>query len=292
MAWIFLTIFAALIQSIRTAAQKRILGRLSPWGATYVRYLFALPLVLAYYSIAVGDQWQATVFSGKLVAVIALGGLTQIIGTWALIKTFATRNFAVGSAFSKTEAFQAALIGSLFLGITLSNVGWLAIAVSLGGILCLMIPVAALHRASWLTPAAGYGLLSGAAFAVSVLCVYQASRMSQLPPVAAGATVLAIMLPMQVLAISFWLWLDQRGEFRAVLANWRAGLFIGACSALGSIGWFTAMSLQNPALVRTLGQIEFLFTLVITWFFFNEVIRRREILGITIIMVSIILLLL
>jgi len=129
MAWIFLTIFAALIQSIRTAAQKRILGRLSP-GATYVRYLFALPLVLAYYSIAVGDQWQATVFSGKLVAVIALGGLTQIIGTWALIKTFATRNFAVGSAFSKTEAFQAALIGSLFLGIPLSNVGWLAIAVS------------------------------------------------------------------------------------------------------------------------------------------------------------------
>lgn len=292
MAWIFLTLFAALIQSIRTAAQKRIVGRLSPWGATYVRYLFALPLVLVYYIMIVGDQWRTTAFSLQLLAVLALGGLSQIIGTWALIKTFATRNFAVGSAFSKTEAFQAALIGSLLLGIPLSSIGWLAIGISLAGILCLMVPVAALQRASWLTPAAGYGLLSGAAFAVSVLSVYQANKLSQLPPAAAGATSLAIMLPMQVLIVSTWLWMDQRGEFRAVFDNWRAGLFIGACSALGSIGWFTAMSLQNPALVRTLGQIEFLFTLLITWFFFNEVIRRREILGITILMVSIILLVL
>ena len=292
MAWILLTIFAAMVQAIRTAAQKRILDRLSPWGATYVRYLFAMPLVLIYYTIAAGQQWRTTIFSLQLVAVIALGGFAQIIGTWALIKTFATRNFAVGSAFSKTEALQAALIGSFLLGIPLSSIGWLAIGVSLIGILCLMVPPETLRRASWLTPAAGYGLLSGAAFAISVLCVYQANRMSQLPPAAAGATTLAIMLPIQVFMLSVWLWLNQRGELRAVMKTWRAGLFIGAFSALGSIGWFTAMSLQNPALVRTLGQIEFLFTLLITWFFFNEVIRRREILGISIIMVSIVLLLL
>ena len=55
----------------------------------------------------------------------------------------------------------------------------------------------------------------------------------------------------------------------------------------GSVGWFTAMSLQNPALVRTLGQIEFVISLLITYLYFNERVSRQEYLGILLIALSV-----
>ena len=57
----------------------------------------------------------------------------------------------------------------------------------------------------------------------------------------------------------------------------------------GSVGWFTAMSLQNAALVKTLGQVEFIIGLLITYFYFKERISRREYLGIVLIALSVFL---
>jgi len=232
--------------------------------------------------------------SGKLILVVALGGVTQILGTWALLKTFAHRNFAVGSAFSKTEALQAAVYGSVFLAIPLSGASWLAVIIGVIGVVFLMLPrqenVNRLRWSASLSPASGYGLLSGASFAVSTLCVFEANQMSALAPAAAAATTLIIMTPIQVLVVTVWLALTEPHEFTHIRRLWRSGLFIGICGALGSIGWFTAMSYQSPGVVRTLGQIEFLFTLAITHFFFGEAIFRREWIGILIILASALLL--
>ena len=46
----------------------------------------------------------------------AVGGLAQIFGTFLLVYLFSFRNFAVGTAYSKTEPIQAALFGFLLLG--------------------------------------------------------------------------------------------------------------------------------------------------------------------------------
>jgi drug/metabolite transporter (DMT)-like permease len=59
----------------------------------------------------------------------------------------------------------------------------------------------------------------------------------------------------------------------------------------GSIGWFTAMSLEKAALVKTLGQIEFFVTLLITYLYFGERISAREYLGIVFVLVRLLLLL-
>ena len=59
----------------------------------------------------------------------------------------------------------------------------------------------------------------------------------------------------------------------------RSGLFIGVTGVLGSIGWFTAFTLERAALVKTLGQIEFVFMLAISAFFFRERIKSHEWLG-------------
>jgi len=51
------------------------------------------------------------------------------------------------------------------------------------------------------------------------------------------------------------------------------------------------MSPQQAALVKTLGQTEFIMTLAITWFYFGEKVSAREYMGIALIIVSVVLLL-
>ena len=60
---------------------------------------------------------------------------------------------------------------------------------------------------------------------------------------------------------------------------------------VGSVGWFTAMSLQNAAIVKTLGQTEFVLTLLITYWYFGERISGREYAGMALVSASVLLLL-
>ena len=46
--WIPITIVAAFMQNARSALQKHLKGRLSTLGATYVRFLYALPFAILY----------------------------------------------------------------------------------------------------------------------------------------------------------------------------------------------------------------------------------------------------
>lgn len=289
--WIAFTLMAAFMQSIRTAAQKHLSAHLSAMAATYVRYLYGLPVVAVYLWLLQGHWGQVAEFSAALWSWIVFGGVAQILGTWALVKVFSWRNFAVGSAFSKTEALQAAVLGVVLFGIPLSLCGWLSVWVGVAGIICLLLPRQALRWSAWLTPVTGLGLLCGFCFALSALAVYQASQLTGLAPLLSAAWVLLCMILVQVLIISLWLVLRERAAFLQVLVHWRWCAFVGVCSSVGSIGWFTAMSLQNPALVRTLGQVEFLFTLILTRVVFAERIQRNEWAGIGLILLSVVILL-
>ena len=61
---------------------------------------------------------------------------------------------------------------------------------------------------------------------------------------------------------------------------------------LGSAAWFTAMTLENAAYVRAVGQIELVFTLVASYFFFRERSTALELVGIVLIVGGIVILLL
>ncbi|MFB0999586.1 MAG: EamA family transporter, partial [Colwellia sp.] len=74
--------------------------------------------------------------------------------------------------------------------------------------------------------------------------------------------------------------------------HWRLCLFVGITSVIGSIGWFTAASLQNAAYVKALGQIEIIITLFLTYRVFKERISRMEYLGMFLILLSVFILLL
>ncbi len=52
---------------------------------------------------------------------------------------------------------------------------------------------------------------------------------------------------------------------------------------LGSVGWFTAMTLEQASYVRAFGQIEFIFAMLVSTLFFRERYTRNELVGIALI---------
>jgi len=57
------------------------------------------------------------------------------------------------------------------------------------------------------------------------------------------------------------------------------------------MGWFTAMTIQNAAYVRALGQIELVFTFISSHFIFGERTNRLEFIGIALVAGGILMLL-
>ena len=94
--------------------------------------------------------------------------------------------------------------------------------------------------------------------------------------------------------ISMWLWLlwRDRAELRAVWETRRTGVFVGLTSLGGSFCWFLAFTLQNAAYVKALGQVELIFSLMASTLVFHENITRREIAGIALLGLSILVLVL
>ena len=64
---------------------------------------------------------------------------------------------------------------------------------------------------------------------------------------------------------------------------------VSVCSFLASLGWFTAMSMQSVAIVKTLGQIEILFSLLISVYFFKEKLAKTEHIGLFLVVIAAIL---
>jgi drug/metabolite transporter (DMT)-like permease len=63
-------------------------------------------------------------------------------------------------------------------------------------------------------------------------------------------------------------------------------------SVFGSLGWFSAMTLQNAAHVRALGQVELVFTILVSRYGFRERPTKQELGGIALIAGGVVMLLL
>jgi len=85
-------------------------------------------------------------------------------------------------------------------------------------------------------------------------------------------------------AFLFW---RERDQFGKVIRTWRASSMAGLASVLGSACWFTAMTLQTVAYVRTLGLVELLFTFAYSVFWFREKARPTEVMGVIFIVASV-----
>lgn len=294
-AWIPITIAAAAAQTGRFMAQKHLKATgLSTGGATLVRFLYSAPLALLlvwFYGRGTGQALPAV--SGAFWGFALAGGLAQILATACVVALFAHRNFAVGITFKKTEVILTALVGWIVLGDRVSAMGALALVIGLVGVVWLSDPPKGGTRGigRFFNRAVGLGLMSGVFFAVSAVGYRGAVLAVDSTDTAfrAGLT-LAFVTLTQSLALGAWLAFREPGELRRVLAAWRVGLPTGILSMIGSFCWFAAFSLQTAAYVFALGQIELIFSLLAATLVFRETITRRELSGMAVLTLSIVVL--
>jgi drug/metabolite transporter (DMT)-like permease len=290
--WVFWALLAAVMQSVRTAIQRHLTTEISPLAATFVRYLFGLPLVAVYlYWLLEDRQVSLPPISMAFVAYCVVAGFLQIIATILLIRLFALRSFVVGSCYVRTEILITAIIGLLVFGEFVSWLGWLAMLTCVAGLILITIAKTGLLRDLWNLSAA-YGLAAGFFFSLTSLFIRQASLSFGIDDaMLTAALTLAFMVAVQTLMSGGMLVFHNRQEFSVILRRWKPCLLVGATSILGSAGWFTAFTLERAAYVKTLGQVEFLFTLAISIFYFKERPNGKEIGGMLLLVAGVILLL-
>jgi drug/metabolite transporter (DMT)-like permease len=102
----------------------------------------------------------------------------------------------------------------------------------------------------------------------------------------AGVT-LTVVTSMQLTGMAIYLFSRERGEISAVWQARRVAGWIGILSMAGSFCWFTAFTLQNAAYVKAVGQIELIFSLLVTVLFFKEKISFREWIGVAVLGMSV-----
>ena len=296
-AWIILSVAAAAFQTLRFMLQKHLsLGRLSAGGATLARFAYSAPFVVALVAGYLWVQGAALPRLSGLFWVYALSGaLAQVLATWCVVALFAARSFAVGITFKKTEVIQTALVGFIVLGDRVSAPGLAAIVLGLVGVLILSdnagLPGLSLRRVA--NKGAALGLLSGALFAVSAVGYRGATlEIDSADALLRAGLALAVVSSVQALGLSLWLAWREAGQLRAVWQARRVALWMGVTSMAGSLCWFTAFTLQSAALVFAVGQIEVIFSLLASVLVFRERITAREVWGMGLLTVSILVLVL
>jgi len=286
------TIAAASFQTVRFMLQKVLASvTLSPAGATFSRFVYSAPFILAGLAgyLAISGQRVPVLTPGfGLFAVI--GGLSQILATICVVALFKQRNFAVGITFKKTEVIQTAIVGLLVLGDQISTWGWAAITLGLTAVLVLAKPPNS--DGPWwqhlTNRAARLGLGSGVLFAFSAVSYRGASlQLGDLDPAFRAAVTLAVVVSLQTLMMLVWLGWRDKGEIARVWAARRVAIWVGLTSMGGSYCWFWAFSMQNAAYVKALGQVELILSILATVLFFKEKITTRETLGIALLVASI-----
>ena len=288
--WLPATLIAAVFQPWRTAVQRRVSKDLSINAAGLVRYLYGLPFALA---MMASYQWlffpAAFPALGNWFLFYCLaGGLAQIVATNLLLMAFDHRNFVVGTAYSKTEAVQGALLSIALLGERLNLLSWIGIALGVAGVMILSADNKKMSPGELIRalgqPGARYGIASGFFFALTAIAIRSATvQVKTGDHVRAALIVLAATVALQTIMQGGLLVWRERDQVAAVFRTWRVSGQVGLLSALGSACWFTGFATAPVALVRVVGQIEVAFTMAFGHFYLGERVSRSEIAGLVLV---------
>jgi drug/metabolite transporter (DMT)-like permease len=278
--WVPIVLWAALAQTARNAAQRSLVAQAGTLGATLARFLYGLPFAAVWVAALHLLPGSAPLpkFSGGYFAWLLLGALGQLAATAFLLSAMKQRNFVIGVAFSKTDALQVALFGSVFLRELPGGWTLVAIALATAGVVMLSLPHKPGETAGkWSSGAAWYGLASGAGFAISAVGYRGAAlALPELPAWTVGAWGVLLAQALQTLLLGGWLALRAPQSLRATAIAWRVSTAAGAAGALASIGWFTAFALTTATNVRTLGMVEVVFSYLVSRRLLREKLARAE----------------
>lgn len=293
--WIPITLTAAFAQTIRTAIQRQMKGPLGDYGASAIRFIYAVPFAWLWFFIVFTNADDPFPMPSAIsVGWLFVGGIAQIIFTVLLVKLFSYRNFLVGIAFSKTEVLFAAIFEAVILAAIINLQFGMAIFLGTLAVVILSFSGKSFSIGEFAiglkSQSTLIGILCGIALAGSVLGFRAA--INSLPEagfLVRATTGAALAVVGQSILVCLYLFIYRRDELVAALRLWKVGLAAGFFAAISTACWFSAFALQLAAPVRAVGQAEIVFTIVITIFVFKQKISRLEVIGILLLLSSILL---
>ncbi|MEZ8634060.1 multidrug transporter [Vibrio cyclitrophicus] len=286
-SWIAFTLLAAFSQSWRNAFQSKLSGTMSVAGVTLARFIWAGPIALIY--LCALYQWQPVAvpsFSGKFGFFIVAAAIMQILATGLMVMLFKLENYAIGAGLAKCEAPVSAVLSVLFFGTALTVTGWIGVLIGTLGVLIMS------SSSGWrsLSPKVFLlGMACSTAFALTSLWVREASLSIGLPFPHSAAWVLFLVISLQTVIICTYLFFRERDTLRQIFTKSKLVVMTSLASVIGSLGWFSAMSLQAVPYVKTLGQIEVAFMVLISYFWLGQSIARKDILALILLSIAAVL---
>ena len=291
MLWAVFTLIAAAAQTARNAMQRELTATLGTVGATHVRFLFGFPFAIFIFLPGV------MVFAGYSLPHpqpvfwlwVAAGALTQIGATATMLSVMGERSFVVAYAYIKTEPVQVALFGLIFLGDHVTPLTAAAIVIATIGVIVISLKPGASQVSTRRSTV--IGVVSGALFALSAIGYRGAILSLALPHFVMAATfTLAVGLVMQAALLTAYLVVREPKVLRDIAAAWKPSLFAGFMGAFASEFWFLGFAITSAANVRTLGLVEVLFALGVTHFVFKQPTTNRELGGVVLVVLGVLLL--
>ncbi len=229
-----------------------------------------------------------------------LGSMGQFLGTVMMVRLFQIGNFAVGTMLAKADAVMTAILGTLLFSEHITGMGWVAILVTVAGVM--LVSAARLPASAWraggssiasilLGPSMRLGLLIALVNAISYLLLREAILSLKSP---GGAMVDAafagtVMTVISCVMLGAWLLVTDRAGLRRMGRHMGLCSFAGFASALGTLFWFLASALTNVSYVAAVAQVQIVFAMLISYYWFREKILPKELVGIATILAGVLM---
>jgi drug/metabolite transporter (DMT)-like permease len=285
--WVFFTLGAVVLQTFRNALQSKLSDHISTSGVTLARFLFAPPIALTYLILLYTFSHQTIPeFTLKFIFLVLLASVMQISATSLMVILFKQKNFTVGAGLAKSEALVAGVLGTVFFGSQLSWFGWIGILVGAAAIFVLS---GGGKKGQLSLKTVIIGLACGTCFALTSLFVREASHLLNVPFPHSAAWVLLWVLCIQTTLLVSYISVKNKKTFVALKNNAKITLATSIISCLGTICWFSAVSLHHVAYVKTLGQVEVLLTMLVATIWLKNKVQKHEVIGLLLIAVAAIL---
>ena len=275
------------MQTWRNALQSKLSQQVHTSGVTLARFILAAPIAALYLtSLYVYNPEEIPSFSLVFWQYVFIAAAMQIIATSLMVILFKQKNFAVGAGLAKSEALVAGVLGTLFFGSQLTMLGWVGILI---GTLSIFVLSGLLQKGQFSLKTVAIGLACGSSFALTSLYVREAAHVLSVPFPYSAAWVLLWVLIIQTIALSSYILFQHPQVIEQLKQHRKLTLATSLTSCIGSIGWFSAMALQHVAYVKTLGQVEVLFTILISNLWLKQPVKKNDVIGLILISVAAIL---
>ncbi|MEM9173841.1 MAG: hypothetical protein AAGC67_01290 [Myxococcota bacterium] len=298
--WAALALIGGLAQTTRNVTAKTVAASVSASLNSWSRFTFCLPwATLAAATVSARNGWPDVepAFLGWCFATAVF----QLLGNVALVTAFRRGSFGESIVFHKLEVLLTAIVGAFLFAEFPSATGAIGIAVCGVGVVTINLARegagGGLRQAIRFGPAGAYALLCavllvGASFALKLANGTLRATNPDADFFEGAVHTLFHTTWIEVVLLSTWVAWREPGAFRAVRALWPRMLLIGSTSFAASLCWFWSFSIAIVAYAKAVGQIEALIAVALGIRLMGERELVRQLPGIGLTMLGILLVLL